>query len=197
MIEILDITKQNEKFYFVRVVVGKIRSVPYPLDGNIFNNIGEKFDCSNLLDGVYSDIGHKGYRDTITGDAEVILFYNLEKIPALSDDASITSGIAAYLRVFDKIKIVNGDVGTFGESFLRSVAETYTIAYDNVFLTGIVSGNLLDIADITYKNNPLSISLKTKEAKINVEFNKFGAVSMYTYENDSSYSFQAKFTYTK
>ena len=81
MIEILDITKQNEKFYFVRIVAGKIRSVPYLLDGKIFNNIGEKFDCSNLLDGVYSDIGHKGYRDTFIDGA----CQNLSKNNARAD----------------------------------------------------------------------------------------------------------------
>jgi hypothetical protein len=137
MIEILDITKQNEKFYFVRVVVGKIRSVPYPLDGKIFNNIGEKFDCSNLLDGVYSDIGHEGPEyhvglltyikavQLVTNSEVALKMANInisdyrEKAVKTDDNRGIWYELGLYTCAFDTLFRFFEMVADYSEAFMK------------------------------------------------------------------------------
>lgn len=134
--------------------------------------------------------------EPIIGDAEAILFYDFKKMPYINGGLE-TSGIVSYIRVFNKMEIIKGSVGTSGEGFLQSAAEAYPFAYSSVFVNGMVTSNSNDIANISYTNNPLSVSLKSKEVTVNAEFNEFGAISMYTYKRKGSYSYQANFIYIK
>ena len=131
----------------------------------------------------------------ISGDAEAVLLFNLFKYPSLNSINPETFGIASYQREFNSIDIISGDVKEYGINQLKNIANSYYFAYSQVFMSQFLTPNLEERVVAVYKNNPLSVSLKSNENSLDAEFDEYGAITKFTYIRKYAYTYEANLSY--